>query len=170
MSTRSDRGAVTVERVAVWILAGLAVAGLAALVVGPGADYRTATPSIDVAGEYNASTGTVTLTHAGGDDLTARSTTRLAVHVTDANRNTTTRLSWANESAGLPVGEGDSMTVDDPRADSDGDGNVLDGDRSVGFFLDDGDTVEVVWTGRLVGAPDEQTTTLETVTIDNSTG
>jgi FlaG/FlaF family flagellin (archaellin) len=160
---------VTVERVVAWLLALAAMAALAGLVVGPGADYRTATPSVDIEGEYNATAGTVTLTHAGGDELTARSTTRLAVHVTDADTDATTRLTWANESS-LPLGSGATFTVDDPRVDSNGDRNFLDGDASVGFFFDDGDTVEVVWTGRLVGQPDERSTTLGTVTIGNTTG
>lgn len=170
MSRRPDsRGAVTVERVAAWLLAVAAMAALAGLVVGPGADYRTATPSVDVEGSYNTTTGAVTLTHAGGDELTSRSTTRLAVHVTDADTDATTRLTWANESS-LPVSEGASFTVDDPRVDSNGDRNFLDGDASVGFLFDSGDTVEVVWTGRLVGTPRERSTTLGTVTIGNASG
>lgn len=171
MRNRSDtRGAVTVERVVVWVLAALAFAALAALVVGPAAEYRTATPSVDIEGSYDASTGTITVTHAGGDELTSRSTTRLALVATDADRNATTRLTWADESGGLPLAQGDSVTVDDPRVDSDDDGNFLDGDRSVGFVFDAGDTIEVVWTGRLVGTPGEQTTTFGTVTVENATG
>jgi FlaG/FlaF family flagellin (archaellin) len=170
MSRRPDaRGAVTVERVAAWLLAVAAMAALAGLVVGPGADYRTATPSVEVEGSYNTATGTVTLTHAGGDELTSRSTTRLAVHVTDADTDATTRLTWATESS-LPVSEGVSFTVDDPRVDSNGDGDYLDADRSVGFYLEPGDTVEIVWTGRLIGAPEAQTETLDTVTLGNETG
>jgi hypothetical protein len=170
MRNRSDtRGAVTAERVVVWILAVLAFAALSALVVGPAAEYRTATPTVEIEGSYDASTGTVTVTHAGGDDLTARSTTRLALVATDADRNATTRLTWADESGGLPLSEGDSITVDDPRVDSDSDGNYLDGDRSVGFVFDSGDTVSVVWTGRLIGTPGEQTTTFGTVTVENAT-
>lgn len=164
------RGAVTVERVAAWVLAALAMAALAGLVVGPGADYRTATPSVTFDGSFDAADGSVTLTHAGGDELTQRSTTALTVVVTDADTNATTRLTWADETSGLPLSEGDSFTVDDPRVDSDGDGNYLDGDASVGFYLDDGDEVAVVWTGRLVGAPDTVATIYETVTIGNATG
>jgi len=107
-----SRGAVTVERIAVWLLAVLAVAALVALVVGL----------------------------------------------------------WATDSDGLPVTEGDSITVDDPRTDSDGDGGFLDGDVSVGFVFDSGDTVEVVWTGRILGTPEEQSSTLGTVTVTNETG
>lgn len=171
MRIRSDtRGAVTAERVAVWVLAVLAFAALAALVLGPAAEYRTATPSVDIEGSYDASTGTVTVTHASGDELTARSTNRLALVATDADRNATTRLTWATESRGLPVAGGDAITVDDPRVDSDDDGSFLDGDRSVGFVFDSGDTIEVVWTGRLIGTPGEQTATLGTVTVENATG
>ncbi|MBX0321736.1 type IV pilin [Halomicroarcula sp. F13] len=168
---RSDsRGVVTVERVAVWLLAALAVAGLAALVVGPGADLQTATPAVDVQGTYDAEAGSVTVSHEGGDRLTTTSTTRLAVVVTDADRNATTALTWADEGSEFPVTSGDAFTVDDPRVDSDGDGDYLDGDGSVGFYLDSGDTVAVVWTGRLVGAPNERTATLGTVTVgDEST-
>jgi len=170
MSVLSDRrGGVTAERVAVWLLAALAVAALAALVVGPGAEYRTATPSVSIDGSYDAADGSVTLTHAGGDELTQRSTTELAVVVTDADTSETTRRTWADEEQGFPLSEGDAFTVDDPRVDSDGDGNYLDGDGSVGFYLEDGDTVEVVWSGRLVGAPDIVTTTYETVTVGNAT-
>lgn len=170
MRIRSDtRGAVTAERVAVWALAVLAVVALAALVVGPAAEYRTAAPSVGIEGSYDASTGTVTVTHAGGDELTARSTGRLALVATDTDRSATTRLTWATESDGLPVSEGDLITVDDPRVDSNDDGNYLDGDTSVGFMFDSGDTVAVVWTGRLIGAPDEQTATLGTVTVGNAT-
>lgn len=171
MRRQSDsRGVITVERVAVWLLAAVAVVALVALVVGPGSDYRTATPTVTVEGNYDVATGAVTLTHDGGDELTARSTTRLDVVVTDADQNTTTRLRWADDSDGLPVGPGESFTVDDPRADIDGDGNFLDGDGSVGFLFETGDTVELVWTGRLIGMPDEQTATLGSVTIGDETG
>ncbi len=171
MSVRSDaRAAGTVERIAVWGVAVLAVAALAGLVVGPGADLRTAAPSADFEGSYDNATGTVTVSHAGGDTLAGGNTQSVAVVVTDADNGTTTRLPWANESSGLPVSEGDSVTVDDPRVDADDDGNYLDADGSVGFYLEPGDTVEVVWTGRLTGAPDTRTATLETITIGNETG
>lgn len=170
MSVLSDRrGGMAAERVAVWLLAALALAALAALVVGPGAEFRTATPSVTVDGSYDAADGAVTLTHAGGDTLSSRSTDELAVVVTDADTNATTRLTWADDSGGLPLSEGASFTVDDPSVDSNGDENFLDGDGSVGFYLESGDTVAVVWTGRLVGAPDTVTTTYETVTVGNET-
>ena len=164
------RGSVTVERIAVWVLAALVVAALAALVVGPGADYRTATPDLTVEGSYDAANGSVTLTHAGGEDLTATSTHAVVVAVTDADTDETTRLTWASNESGLPLSEGDSFTVDDPSVDSDGDGNYLDGDGSVGFYLEPGDEVAVVWTGRLLGAPDAGATIYETTTIGNTTG
>ncbi|WP_336337730.1 hypothetical protein [Haloarcula brevis] len=166
---RGHRGLVTVERVAVWGLAALAVLGLAALVVGPGADLRTAAPSVDVDGQFDAEAGTVTLTHAGGDRLTATSTHALELVVTDADRNRSTTLTWAGAGQ-LPVEPGDTLVVDDPRVDSNGDGNYLDGHVSVGFYLDAGDTVAVRWTGRPLGAPAERTTTLDTVTLGNGTG
>jgi len=171
MSARSDaRAAVTVERIAVWGVAVLVVAALAVLVVGPGADLRTAAPAADFEGSYDESTGTVTVTHAGGDSLTGGATQSVAVVVIDADNGTTTRLPWANESSGLPVAEGDTFTVDDPRVDADGDGNYLDADGSVGFYLEPGDTVEVVWTGRLTGAPETRTATLDTITVGNAAG
>jgi len=163
------RGLVTVERVAVWGLAALAVSGLVALVAGPGADLRTASPSVTIDGEFDAEAGAVTLTHAGGDRLTDTSTHTVEIVVTDADRNQSTTLTWADADP-LPIESGDTVDVDDPRVDSDGDGNYLDGDASVGFFLDSGDTVAVRWTGRPLGAPSERTTTLGTVTIDNETG
>lgn len=171
MSGRSDAsGAVTVERIAVWGAAALAVAALAGLVVGPGADLATAAPTADFEGSYDDSTGTVTVTHAGGDRLGGGTTQSLALVVTDADNGTTTRLPWANESSGLPVTEGDAFTLDDPRVDADGDGDYLDADGSVGFYLAPGDTVEVVWTGRLTGAPETLTETLDTITLGNATG
>lgn len=170
MSVRSDaRAAVTAERIAVWGAAVLVAVALAGLVVGPGADFRTAAPSADFEGSYDNTTGTVTVTHAGGDELAGGSTQSVALVVTDADNDTTTRLSWANESSGLPVSEGDSFAVDDPRVDANDDGNYLDADGSVGFYLEQGDTVEVVWTGRLTGAPETRTETLETITVGNAT-
>lgn len=169
MSAKSDaRAAVTVERIAVWGVAVLAVAAFAGLVVGPAADLRTAAPTADFEGSYDDATGTVTVTHAGGDSLTGGSTQSVALVVTDADTNSTTRLLWADEST-LPVTEGDSFAVDDPRVDADGDGNYLDADGSVGFYLAPGDTVDVVWTGRLTGAPETRTATLDTILIENTT-
>jgi len=160
-----SRGVVTVERIAVWGLAALALAGLAALVVGPGADLRTAAPSATVDGQFDAETGTVTLTYEG-ETLTDTATRELTVVVTDADRNASTRLTWADEGR-LPVSGGDTLAVDDPRVDADGDGNYLDGDASVGFYLEPGDTVTLRWTGRPLGAPGERTATLDTVTLSN---
>jgi len=170
MSVRSDaRAAATAERIAVWGAAVLVAVALAGLVVGPAADFRTAAPSADFEGSYDNATGTVTVTHAGGETLASGSSQAVALVVTDADNGTTTRLQWANEST-LPVAEGDSFAVDDPRVDANDDGNYLDADGSVGFYLEPGDTVAVVWTGRLTGAPETRTETLETVTIGNATG
>jgi hypothetical protein len=164
MSPAVSRGALTLERLAVWGLAVLVVLGLAGLVVGPGADLRTDAPDIVVEGQFDAETGTITLTHAGGDRLTGTATDELAVVVTDSDRDATARRVWASE-AELPVGEGAQFVVDDPRVDSDGDGDFHDGDATVGFHLEAGDTVTVVWTGRLVGAPETRTDTLATVPL-----
>ena len=167
--TSDARGGVTVERIAVWGAAALAVAALVVLAVGAGAEFRTATPEAQFAGSYDAETGALTVTHAGGDGLTDRNTDSVALAVTDADTDATTRVLWANESS-LPVTEGDAFTVDDPTVDSNGDDNYLDADGSVGFYLEPGDTVEVVWTGRRLGAPETQTETLETLTVGNATG
>ncbi|MFC6862198.1 hypothetical protein ACFQGE_01840 [Halomicroarcula sp. GCM10025817] len=161
------RAALTLERLAVWGLAVLALVALAGLVVGPGADLRTDAPDV-VEGEFDAQAGAVTLTHAGGDRLTGTATDRIAVAVTDTDRNATTTVIWANEST-LPVGEGAQFVVDDPRVDSDGDGDFHDGDATVGFHLEAGDTVAVVWTGRLIGAPETRTEMLATVTLVTGT-
>lgn len=171
MSGRSDtRAGVTLERLFVWGATVLVVAALAGLVVGPGADFRTAAPTAEFEGSFNNTTGTVTVTHAGGDSLAGGTTDTVELVVTDADTDTTTRLRWANETNGLPIAETDSVTVDDPRVDSDDDGDYLDADRSVGFYLESGDTVAVVWTGRLTGAPETRTETLDTVTLGNETG
>lgn len=166
--SRKRRGVVTVERVVVWGLAALAIAGLAAVAVGPGADLRAATPAVDIDSQFDAETGTVTLTHVGGDRLTDTSTHEVRVVVTDADRNQSTSLVWADGN-GLPLEAGAQFTVDDPRVDADGDGDYLDGDASVGFYLDAGDTLSVRWTGRPLGAPSVHTTTLDTVTLSNET-
>ncbi len=171
MRARSDaRAAVTVERITVWGAAVLVVAALGVLVVGPGAEFQTATPTADFEGSYEESTGTVTVTHAGGDDLTDGNSQSVMVVAADADNDTTTHRHWANESRGFPITEGDSFAVDDPRIDTDGDGNYLDADGSVGFYLEPGDTIEVVWTGRLTGAPEPRTATLDTITVGNTTG
>ncbi|MFC6973820.1 type IV pilin [Halomicroarcula sp. GCM10025709] len=160
----ADRGGITAERLAVWTLAVLAAAGLAVLAVGPGADLRTSAPEITVETAFDADAGAVTLTHAGGDRLTGTNTRTLSVVVTDADRNASTTVVWADET-GLPVEQGDSFTVDDPRVDSDGDGDYLDGDASVGFHLEAGDRVTVVWTGRLLGAPEERSVAIAEATL-----
>ncbi|WP_276271209.1 hypothetical protein [Haloarcula litorea] len=166
---RSDgRAVVTVERVAVWGLAALAVAGLVALAVGPGATLRTAAPDATFETAFDADDGAVTVTHTGGGRLGAGATDELAVVVTDADRNATTTVVWAAGPDEFPVAAGDSLTVDDPSVDANGDGDYLDGDRSVGFYLDRGDEVAVVWTGRLLGAPDTRTATLDTATLGAS--
>jgi len=161
---REQRAGVTVERVVVWAVAALAVAGTAAVVVGPGADLRGAAPEVAVDATFDADAGAVTLEHAGGDSLTAGNTDRLVLELTDADRNTTVRVAWASGDR-LPIEPGDTLVVDDPRVDSDGDGNYLDGDRSVGFYLEPGDRITVVWTGRLPGAPQTRTVTVADVTV-----
>jgi hypothetical protein len=147
------RGVIRAERMAVWLIAVLAVAGLGALAVGPGADFRTETPTVEPNFSYDSGTSAVTVAHTGGDSITGTNAV-VTVLVTDSDRNATSRFRWQDGP------DGSSFVVDDPSVDSDGDGNVLDGDGSVGFTFAPGDTIEVVWRGRLLGAPETQTTQL----------
>ncbi|MFC7142432.1 hypothetical protein ACFQMA_21665 [Halosimplex aquaticum] len=47
--------------------------------------------------------------------------------------------------------------------DADGDENYLDAERSVGFYLEQGDRVRVVWTGSMRG--DTRTVTIANATL-----
>lgn len=158
------RGVVRAERLAVWLLAVLAVAGLGVLAVGPGADLRTATPTVAIEGGYDADTSAVTVTHAGGDTLAGKQTA-VVIRVTDVDENATSRFRWHRDGG---VSEGETFTIDDPAVDSNGDQNVLDGDGSVGFTFAPGDTVVVLWTGRTLGAPETHTAQLGEFTIPES--
>jgi hypothetical protein len=51
--------------------------------------------------------------------------------------------------------------------DADGDGNYFDADRTVGFPLTPGATVEIRWTGRPLGASGVQTVTLDSYEVAN---
>jgi hypothetical protein len=152
------RGVVRAERMAMWLIAVLAIAGLGALAIGPGADFRTETPTVATNFSYDSGASAVTVTHTGGDSLTG-SHSVVTVLVTDSDRNATSRFRWHN------VSDGSSFSVDDPSVDSDSDGNVLDGNGSVGFTFAPGDTIEVVWRGRLLGAPENQTDQLGEFTV-----
>ena len=168
----ADRGVSPVIGVILMIAITVVIATATGTLVLQLVDDRTSELEAgDVEAEFSVSYGTdtVTVTHAGGDDLTDRNTDSVALAVTDTDTDATTRVLWADE-ASLPVTEGDSFTVDDPTVDSNGDDNYLDADGSVGFYLEPGDTVEVVWTGRRLGAPETQTETLETLTVGNATG
>ncbi|MCU4800890.1 hypothetical protein OB920_10970 [Halobacteria archaeon HArc-gm2] len=165
------RGAVGAERVAAWFLVLLAAGFAVAIVLQPGL-IAASPPDATFSGSYDEATGTLTLQHAGGDAIEDGPTSSLVVVVTDADGESAQNVTWAADGgdavAAYPVESGDSIAVDDPSVDSDDDGNAFDGDATVGFELDDGDTAAVVWRGRPLGAPGEVTTTLDTVTV--STG
>jgi hypothetical protein len=76
----------------------------------------------------------------------------------------TATLTWIDD-GGDRLTEGDAITVDDPTVDADGDGNYFDADRTAGFPLTPGGTVEIRWTGRPLGAADERTVTLDSYEI-----
>lgn len=165
-----ERGSVGAERIAVWLIPLLAVGFVAAAVVQPGLIAATP-PEASFAGSYNAETNTLQVEHAGGDAVRAGPTSSLVLVVADVDGGTTQNVSWATDEgesvSGYPVKPGDSIAIDDPSVDSDGDGNTFDGDATVGFELDD-DTVAVVWRGRPLGAPGQESATLETLTIGTS--
>jgi len=162
------RGAVGAERVAAWFLVLLAAGFAVAIVLQPGL-IAASPPDATFSGSYDEATGTLTLQHAGGDAIEDGPTSSLVVVVTDADGESAQNVTWAADGgdavAAYPVESGDSIAVDDPSVDSDDDGNAFDGDATVGFELDDGDTAAVVWRGRPLGAPGEVTTTLDTVTV-----
>ncbi|MFC7195592.1 hypothetical protein ACFQL4_14770 [Halosimplex aquaticum] len=119
---------------------------------------------------FDNETGTLTVRHAGGDSIVDRTTQRLSVVAVDTTTGSTQEVVWASDSAGpskrgpgYPIARGDSLTVDDPSVDADGDENYLDAERSVGFYLEQGDRVRVVWTGSMRG--DTRTVTIANATL-----
>jgi hypothetical protein len=164
-----ERGGV--ERWVVWLVAAAGVAGLVGSVAYLDDELRRDSPDADFSVAFDAETGTVTVEHAGGDSIADRTTERLSVVVLDSSTGTSAETVWVSDSpgatkrgAGYPVAPGDSLTVDDPSVDSNGDGNYLDAERSAGFYLESGDSVRVVWTGSMRGA--ERTVTLANATLE----
>lgn len=156
----SLRAVFGVERVAIWVVALLAVA-VVVLVVGSTGAGLLEPPSAAFGGSYEADANTVTITHVGGDGLAAG---RVALIVTNASGTSSANLTWIDE-GGDRLSVGADVTIDDPTVDADGDGNYFDADRTVGFPLTPGATVEVRWTGRPLGASGERTVTLDTYEV-----
>jgi len=156
----SLRAAFGVERLVIWVVAALAVAVVVSVASASGG--LVSPPSASFEADYDADANAVTISHAGGDTLTA---TQLAIVVTDTSNHTAT-VPWPG--AEERVGQGDSVTIDDPAIDSDGDGSYFDADATVGFELTGDATVRIDWTGRPFGAP--ETTTVTLATLGNETG
>jgi len=160
----SARALLDAEYLVVWLVALVVVAGVAGAVVEYGDEVRDTTPEADFAVSFDQGTRTLTVTHAGGDAIRDRVTRRLSVVVVDASNGTTERVDWARDGTsfsdrgtGYPVTAGDSLSIDDPAVDADGDNDYHDAAASVGFHLSVEDTVRVEWHGvRRSG----QTTTL----------
>lgn len=159
-----------IERIVIWVVTLAVVAGTVGSVVYLAEDVRRDAPDSDFDVSFDEETRTVAVEHAGGEAITDRVTERLAVVVVDESAGSTTDVTWAsdadgpfNRGAGYPVSPGDSLTIDDPTVDADGDENFHDADASVGFPLESGDSVRVVWSG------DRQGGTAQNVTLANET-
>jgi hypothetical protein len=156
----SLRAVFGLERVAVWLLAAVAVA-VVVLAVGATGAGLFEPPSAAFDGSYDADANTVTITHTGGDSLTPG---QVRVVVTNASGTSSANLTWTDDD-GDRLSVGADVTIDDPTADADGDGNYFDADRTVGFPLTPGAILEVRWTGRPLGASGERTVTLDTYEV-----
>lgn len=166
------RTAFTPERVAAWLLVIAAVIGTLAIATGFGATVATDHPEASFAGSYDAETNVLVVEHAGGDAISAGPTDELVVVVSDAQTGHARNVTWVEEDddgvGSFPVEPGDSIAVDGPTVDSDGDGDFFDADATVGFELDVGDEVRVVWRGRPLGAPDTIAVTLDEFTVGST--
>jgi len=165
---RDDR-AVAVERLTIWLVVLAITLAVAGSVVYFGDEFRRDSPDADFAVSFDGETGTLTVEHAGGDSISDRTTGRLSVVVVDESTGNSETVVWVRDRNGptkrggeYPVRAGETLTVDDPSVDADGDENYLDGDRSVGFYLESGDSVRVVWAGSMRGGT-------ESVTLANAT-
>jgi hypothetical protein len=167
-----ERGAVGAERVDAWMLVLLAVGFTVAVVLQPGV-IAASPPDASFSGTFAADTNTLQVEHDGGDAIRSGPTSSLVLVVSDAETDSARNVTWVADDgsslAAYPVEPGDGVAIDDPTVDSDGDGDAFDGDAPVGFELGPGDTVRVVWLGRPLGAPDQVTTTLDRVTIQDGT-
>ncbi|WP_436923896.1 type IV pilin [Halosimplex amylolyticum] len=165
-----DDRAVAVERWVIWLVVLAITVAVVGSVVYFGDEFRRDSPDADFSVSFDSEVGALTVQHDGGDSIADRTTERLSVVAVDESTGNSQEVVWASDSAGptkrgpgYPVAPGDSLTVDDPSVDSDGDENYLDAERSVGFYLEDGDTVRVVWTGAMRG--DTQSVTLANATL-----
>ncbi|WP_415382554.1 hypothetical protein [Halosimplex sp. TS25] len=163
-----ERGGV--ERWVVWLIVLAVTVAVVGSVIYFGDELRRDSPDADFSVSFDAESSALTVQHAGGDSIADRTTERLSVVVVDESTGNSETVSWVSDDrgptkrgAGYPVAPGDSLTVDDPSVDSDGDENYLDAERSVGFYLEAGDSVRVVWTGAMRG--DTQSVTLANATL-----
>jgi len=158
------------QRPVIWLVVLVVAAAAAGSVVYFADDVRRDVPDSEFVLDFDSETATVTVEHAGGQAITDRTTKNLTLVFDDASAGTTSRVMWVSDvggpierGSGYPVETGDSLSVDDPTVDSNGDENVLDADGSVGFAFDSGDRVRVVWTGSRFGG------SVRTVTLANAT-
>ena len=165
-----DRRALAVERLGVWLLVLVLTVSVVGSVVYFADEFRADNPDADFSVSFDSDAGMLMIQHVGGDSISDRTTEELSVVVVDANTGNSESVAWVRDrdgptkrGTGYPVRSGDSLTVDDPSVDSDGDQSYLDGDRSIGFYLADGDSVRVVWTGSMRGGD------VRSVTVGNET-
>lgn len=168
-SQSRDRGSVGAERVAAWLLVVLAIAFALAVATGPGASVATDSPTASFAGTYDASANSLTVEHADGDAVRAGTTSALVLVIDDTGTDNVANVTWVaddGDGSTFPVEPGETITVDDAFVDANDDGDRFDADATVGFELDEGDDVRVVWRGRPLGAPSEITRTLDRMTVE----
>lgn len=166
-----DQRALRLERPVAWLVTLVVVAAVVGSVVLYAEDVRRTSPDADFAVSFDEETRTVAVEHAGGQAITDRTTERLTVVLVDESAGTTSTVTWASDTrgptsrgTGYPVVPGDAIEIDDPTVDADGDENVFDADATVGFALEAGDTVRVVWTGNRQGG-DARTVVLANATL-----
>lgn len=151
------RAVLGVERVGAWLAAVVAVAAIATVVTA-GVPTVGGPPAAEFDVAYDGAAQQYTISHDGGDVIDDGESLTVVV----SNGQHTANVTWAGDDGvtAFPVRPGDSVTVDDPRVDSDDDGDFFDGDATVGFELTGNETVELRWTGRPLGAPDTRTVVL----------
>jgi len=145
------------ERVGVWLIAVLAVAAIATVATA-GVPTVGGPSEAGFSTSYDGESQQYTITHDGGETITAGE----SLTVTVSNDEHAANVTWAGDGGvtAFPVAEGDSLTIDDPRVDGDGDGDFFDAGATVGFELSGNETITVRWTGRPFGAPDTRTVVL----------
>jgi hypothetical protein len=158
------------QRPVIWLVVLVVAAAAAGSVVIYADEVRRDTPNSEFEFSFDSETATVTVEHAGGQTITDRTSKNLTLEFVDVSANTTSRVVWVSDVGGpiergygYPIEEGDSLSVDDPTVDADGDENVLDAEGSVGFPFESADRVRVVWAGSRFGGP------VRTVTLANAT-